>query len=487
MLLSQLLDGFCSLGPGVEADIRHLSSDSRLVSDGSVFVALPGKQVDGKRFITEAIANGACAVFTEETSDQLAHTYPVPIIRIQRLTEQLALIAAKFYGYPAQKMKLIGVTGTNGKTSTAHYIAQLFHYQGIACGLMGSLGRGFYGQLTESVLNTPDAISLQQTLAEFVSAGVKVAVMEVSSHGIAQHRIAGVPFALGIFTNLTQDHLDYHQTMDNYAQVKYQFLASPLVEQVIINADDDYGAKWCSSLKENKATLSYGLRSDVQQANIYPQSWQANFTGLQADLVTPWGKGNLHASLLGEFNLYNLLSAVAAGNLMGLSLSQILAVIPQLQSVPGRMQVIRQPHKPLVIVDHSHTPDALEKALTALKSVITGKLYCVFGCGGDRDKSKRGQMARIAERYADKVIVTSDNPRSENPHDIIADVLTGFIDKQAVLVEVDRSKAIQKSIQLAKEKDCILIAGKGAERYQLIGKDKIPFNDADKATQFLQD
>jgi len=398
-------------------------------------------------------------------------------------------LAAHFYDYPLQSLRVLGVTGTSGKTSCTHFLAQILQELHIPCGLIGTLGSGFYGALGEAGLTTPDAISLQKIAKQLYDGGAKALAMEVSSHSIAQERIQAITFELGIFTNLSQDHLDYHGDMATYASVKYQFLAEAATKQVVINVEDAYGQKWLPDLAAIKTVYAYSTRPPSEfQAHIhyvYADSVLLSAQGVQARVHTPWGESDLFLPLLGQFNLSNALAVLTALCVYGLPFDAVIKQLAQLKAVPGRMQAIHQQNKPVVIVDYAHKPDALEKVLSTLRSLTSGKLFCVFGCGGERDRGKRPLMAKIAEELADQVIVTNDNPRHENPEVIAAEIAQGFRFPERVCVELDRSKAIEKSIQWAAAGDCILIAGKGAEHYQQIGDEKFPFDDVDKAGFYL--
>ncbi len=359
-------------------------------------------------------------------------------------------------------LTIIGVTGTNGKTSCTHFIADVLTQLGKRVGLIGTLGSGIYGMpLVDTGLTTPGAPALQAQLAAFAEQGVEIVAMEVSSHGIAQDRIKGVSFAAGVFTNLTQDHLDYHGTMEAYAAVKYKFLASPMVEIAVVNEEDPYGQTWLPSLKAMKPVVTYS-KKDARALTV---------------------------PLIGSFNLSNAAAVFttlcALKEKLHLIPAEVAAALAQIKPVPGRMQTVGGGELPLVVIDYSHTPDSLEKALCALKPETRGKLWCVFGCGGDRDASKRPLMAQQVERFADRVILTNDNPRTESPEAIAHDAMSGFVDKEKVEVILDRSQAIRHSIESADAADVILLAGKGAEKYQQIGTEKRPFDDVVEATRWL--
>lgn len=492
MRLSHLLKDFAILPAQADRDISALTLDSRQVKPNSVFLAVKGTQCDGRQFMAEALAQGAAAILldADTPTDSISLHQNVPIIPIYELQKRIGFLAASFYDHPAQHLQMIGVTGTSGKTSCTHFIAQALHALNTPCGIIGTLGNGFYGGLENIGLTTPDAVTLQSSLNHFVHKGAKAIAMEVSSHSIAQERVAGINFDLGIFTNLTQDHLDYHGNMEVYAAVKRRFLAELPTRQLIMNADDAYGQKWIKELASSKTIMAYGLtQSPALPTHIpflYADKIKLTLTGIQAYLYSPWGEGELSLPLIGQFNLSNSLAVIAALGLFGIPLADILTQLSQLNAVPGRMQTLGGKEKPLVVIDYAHKPDALEKVLQTLRKLTPGKLICVFGCGGERDRSKRPLMASIAERWSDQVIVTNDNPRHEQPESIIREIIKGFNHPERVLIELDRSKAIEKSIQWANVGDSVLIAGKGAERYQQIGDKKMPFDDIEEARKFLE-
>ncbi len=491
MRLSYLLKDFLSLPTQADCEVSTLTLDSRHVQENSLFLAVKGRQLDGRAYIADAISRGAAAILmdAETASDSISSQQGKPIIPIYHLRDKVGHLAAVYYGTPAKMLHMMGVTGTSGKTSCTHFIAQVLQSLNVPCGIIGTLGSGFYGALGTVGLTTPDPVSLQSILHQFVGEGAKAIAMEVSSFSIDQGRIAGIDFELGIFTNLTQDHLDYHGNMETYAAVKRRFLAELPTKQIIINADDLYGRKWITELASQKSVIAYSLTKQrslpPHVASIYVDEVEATLETMQAHVYTPWGDGTLSLPLIGQFNLSNGLAVLAALGLFGIPFTDILHQLSQLQAVPGRMQTLGGQGKPLVIVDYAHKPDALEKVLQTLRQLTDGKIICVFGCGGERDRGKRPLMASIAERWADQVVVTNDNPRHEKPEEIAADIMQGFSHPERVFIELDRSKAIDISIQWAGEKDCVLIAGKGAERYQQIGDEKLPFDDVEKAKAFL--
>lgn len=484
--LTSLLSGIASIPATFDRDIHHITLDSRAVKPGDLFVALQGTQQDGRRYIPDAMTRGASAVIfeTDSENEPVSENHQVPLIPVFGLQQKLGAIAARFYDYPAKKLRMIGVTGTNGKTSCTHFVAQCLQVLNHPCGIIGTLGSGFYGALNETGYTTPDAIALQSTLAALLQQHAEAIAMEVSSHSIDQGRVNEIEFEVGVFTNLTQDHLDYHGTMQAYAAVKKRFLAELPVKQLVINVDDAYGREWLAELSSSRPVISYS--TSLQTANVYASHTELTLQGISTQINTPWGAATLNLPLIGLFNLSNVLAVVATLGAYGIAFNDILRAIQMMRSVPGRMQLLGGAHQqPLVVVDYAHTPDALQNALQALRAHTRGKLVCVFGCGGDRDKGKRPIMAGIAERWADKVIVTSDNPRHEDPESIVAQIQAGFSRPESIVVELDRSKAIQNSIQWSEAADCVLIAGKGAERYQQIGDQKLPFDDVEEIKKYL--
>ena len=489
MRISELLKDI-NLPAGADVEVRKLVLDSRQVTAGDVFLAVRGAASDGRQFMEAAIRQGAAAVIKDADSvtDAISFQNDIPIIPVQHLKSQIGFMAARFYGDPAKALRMIGVTGTNGKTSCTHFMAQIL---GAPCGVIGTLGSGLYGALGEVGLTTPDAVTLQKLLREFVDSGAGVVAMEVSSHSIDQGRVNGIEFEMGVFTNLTQDHLDYHGTMAAYADVKRRFIVGASTQHVIVNADDAIGKSWINELAGHKSVFAYSTGMPLSERDalkvplIYTDNVELSPQGVQADVFTPWGNAHLSTPLIGRFNLSNVLAVLTAMCFYGLPFAEVLRRLSRLNPVPGRMQALTAVGKPLVVVDYSHTPDALYKALEALRSHTAGQLICVFGCGGDRDATKRPIMAQIAEKLADRVIVTNDNPRHELPEVIASQIMQGFSRPEQVSVLLDRSKAIQNSIQCGTAGDCILVAGKGAERYQQVGDDKLHFDDVEEVKKYL--
>lgn len=490
MRLSELLNGIVSIKSSLDCDITGLCQHSRQVKPGDLFFAYPGAQVDGRDFIADAIKKGAVAILVEEKSVGASGARPnvgasrAPLqIEIANLASYLGPIASRFYGEPSKHLKVIGVTGTNGKTSCSQFIAACLQTDKHPAGVIGTIGYGLYGHLQQGPLTTPDALDLQKLFAEFHKQDIKHVAMEVSSHRLAQKRLNGTNFDIAVFTNLTRDHLDYHGDMESYAQAKRSLFALPGLKHAVLNADDLYGEKWLQELQGKLPVYAYSLEQPKAHLSQIPHVYvgQTHFdtVGMTASVYTPWGDGVLHnPNLVGPFNLSNLLAVLTVLGITGMSLQQALDHIAQLKGVNGRMETFGGGKKPLVVVDYSHTPDALEQALKALRIHCQGKLWCVFGCGGDRDRGKRPLMGKIATAFADQVIITDDNPRREDPKQIVSDIMQGLLEPVNTVIEHDRRRAIAHAISCAQPGDAVLIAGKGHETYQIIGDEKFPFSDS---------
>ncbi|TWI58470.1 UDP-N-acetylmuramoylalanyl-D-glutamate--2,6-diaminopimelate ligase [Pseudomonas duriflava] len=463
--------------------IEGLTLDSRSVQKGYLFFAIPGGRQDGRVHIADALAQGAAAVAYEiENAPDLPASGSVPLIPVRGLAGQLSAIAGRFHGNPSHKLRLVGVTGTNGKTSVTQLIAQACDRLGQRCGIVGTLGTGFYSALQSGSHTTPDALSVQATLSHLERLGAQSVAMEVSSHGLDQGRVAAVNFEVAVFTNLSRDHLDYHGTMEAYAQAKSALFKWPGLKTRVINIDDELGARLASE-PQPSTLITYSL--DNPAATLYCRQAVFSDEGIRAGLATPAGDKVMNSPLIGRFNLSNLLATVAALLGMGYPLDDILHVVPHLQGPAGRMQRLGGGKVPLVIVDYAHTPDALEKVLLALRPHTQGQLICLFGCGGDRDSGKRPLMARIAERLADIVVVTDDNPRTEPSERIIADIRAGFVMPEKAIFISARDAAIAYAINMATPQDVVLLAGKGHEDYQEVSGVRMPFSDLKHARQGL--
>jgi UDP-N-acetylmuramoyl-L-alanyl-D-glutamate--2,6-diaminopimelate ligase len=485
--LSVLLADITFVPKQYDRHISDLALDSRKVKAGDLFFACVGTQTDGRKYINQAIENGAIAVVCEgEEKVPPIKEYEhcgrkVPLVSISDLNDKVAIIAARFFGEPAKNLFLIGITGTTGKTSTCHFIASCLEMAGEPAGIIGTLGNGRPGHLENPTHTTPDPIELQRMLAKFVAAGIKKVVMEVSSHGLDQKRVKGLNFTIAIFTNLSRDHLDYHKTMDSYANAKRQLFLYPNLQYAVINSDDEFGRQLITEFRDQLKVYAYsasGRFLDNHLPQIRVQQANVERSGLTASIHTPWGDGVLHSQLLGRFNISNLLAVLTTIGILGIPLKTALSYLAKLQGVPGRMELYGGGDKPLVVVDFAHTPEALLQVLLTVREYCDGELWCVFGCGGDRDKGKRPQMGAIAESHADHVIITDDNPRTEKSLAIISDILQGMHKSDAAVIEHDRHRAISHAIQCAHKDDVVLIAGRGGEQFQIIGTEKQPINDS---------
>ncbi|MGL5451865.1 MAG: UDP-N-acetylmuramoyl-L-alanyl-D-glutamate--2,6-diaminopimelate ligase [Aeromonas sp.] len=459
--------------------------DSRRVGPGSLFVAIRGHQVDGRRFIQQAVAQGAAAVVFETDGEFIAPATAVPCIGVKDLPAHLCALSGYFYDQPAKKLQLVGITGTNGKSTTALLVANWRTLLGGKAGVMGTIGNGLFGHLMEAENTTGSAVQVQSNLAELQEQGADLVAMEVSSHGLVQHRVAGLPFAAAVFTNLSRDHLDYHGTMEAYGAAKEQLLQQVDESHAVINADDALGARWLKTYPTAVAFSVDGPIANHVGRQLTAQQLDFHQQGFRAQINSSWGNGVLSAPLLGRFNVSNVLAAMGVMLVLGYDFQALLATAPQLQPVTGRMECFGGGEIPLAVVDYAHTPDALEKALQALRVHCKGQLWCLVGCGGDRDRGKRPMMAAMAEQHADRVILTDDNPRTEQPALIMADMVAGLLDPAPVQVEHDRAKAIGLAIGQANKQDIILVAGKGHEDYQIIGTDKRHYSDRETVAATL--
>lgn len=463
--------------------IRELTLDSRKVLPGDLFLAVPGALNDARDHIADAIGRGAAAVVYEDQDAQFVLANPgVALIPLKGLAAQLSAIAGRFYGEPSRAMNLIGVTGTNGKTSVTQLLAQALDRLGERCGIVGTLGCGFHDALQAGRHTTPDALAVQAMLAQLKQAGARAVAMEVSSHGLDQDRVAALDFDVAVFTNLTRDHLDYHGSMEIYAEVKSRLFTWPQLKCRVINLDDAFG---CELAQKRLPSRLIGYSLDSPTADLYCRDARFSDQGIEARIVTPQGDGLLRSPLLGRFNLSNLLATIGALIALGYPQDEILAVIPDLQGPAGRMQRLGGGIQPLVVIDYAHTPDALEKVLAALRPQVSGELLCLFGCGGDRDRGKRALMAEVAERLADRVLVTDDNPRTEDPAQIFNDIRSGFVHPQNMTFQHGRDRAIAALISAAKVGDVLVLAGKGHEDYQEIKGQRLPFSDLQEAARAL--
>jgi UDP-N-acetylmuramoyl-L-alanyl-D-glutamate--2,6-diaminopimelate ligase len=463
------------------AALTDITADSRKVRSGSLFLAYPGEKSDGRAYIAQAVAQGAAAVLWEQRDYRWDQSLQVPNLPVKDLRGNSGVIADAFYGQPSKALWMIGVTGTNGKTSCSQWLAQALGALGRKAAVIGTLGNGFPSALSAAINTTPDPILLHGMLADYLQQGAAAAVMEVSSHGLDQGRVNGVHFDIAVFTNLSRDHLDYHGDMAAYGAAKRKLFDWPGLSHAVINADDAFGREMAVHLAgQEKQVLTYGLDS----GDVRGSALKYTDRGMSIDVRSPYGDAHLEAEVVGRFNAYNLLAVLATLLVSGVPLPKAIDSLGGIRSAPGRMQQIGGGDLPLVVVDYAHTPDALEKVLSALREQTQGKLICVFGCGGDRDAGKRPLMGQVADRLADAVLVTSDNPRSEDPQAIIDAITAGMSGDYHV--EPDRAVAISRAIESAHAGDIVLLAGKGHEDYQEIAGVRFPFNDLSVAERALE-
>ena len=509
-LLSQLL--ISRECPSVS--ISGLALSSKKVKRGNAFLAVKGIELDGFSFLMDAKLHGAAVILAEWDGDRKTTSrfedaeadIGIPVIGVCNLSTLISYIAGYFYSRPSEMIKVMAVTGTNGKTTCAHlYSAMMNEINKVngntgRSGYIGTLGLNYFSEnevkeeqstkLDHPDLTTPDAISIQKHLHEFLSLGYKNVAIEASSHGLSQSRLLDIEIESAVFTNLSRDHLDYHSTLKDYAISKSKLFTEHKIQNAIINIDDDIGREICREIGQKVTILTYSLSN--LGADVHCKSISSSSTCLKAEVVTPWGMINVNSRLIGKFNLYNLLAVIAAVMSSGIGKNQenldlIEDVIPKLSTPPGRMEVISKFDVigPRVIIDYAHTPDALKNSLSELKSHDVSSVWIVFGCGGDRDQGKRSEMGEIASKYADHVILTNDNPRTESPSKIIADIQKNI--KGRVTIELDRAQAIKMAIRSAEKTDTVLISGKGHENYQLIGEKQFFFSDKLQAETILSE
>jgi UDP-N-acetylmuramoyl-L-alanyl-D-glutamate--2,6-diaminopimelate ligase len=461
--------------------ISALTSDSRLAGPSTAFAAYPGAVHDGRVYIPQAIASAVPAIFWEADHFLWDPAWRVPNVPVAGLKQRIGEIAACVYGDPSSQLRMIGVTGTNGKTSVTHWIAQALSSLGTPSAVIGTLGNGFTKRLSPASNTTPDAVQLQEALANYVRQGAQACAMEVSSHGLHQGRVNGCRFNVAVLTNLSRDHLDYHGSMEAYAEAKAGLFAWPDLQYAVLNLDDEFGQALARKSTSAKI-IGYGLR----EGEVVAEAVKAGREELLLSLNTAWGRAEVRSPLLGRFNAYNLLAALTALLVSDVPLQEACDALGQITPPAGRMQTLGGGTRPLVVVDYAHTPDALEKVLATLRPLAgEGRLICVFGCGGNRDKGKRPLMGRAASQGADQVFVTSDNPRNEDPLTIIADIVEG-VEGEAVRIEADRARAIFEAVGAAKSNDIVLIAGKGHEDYQEAHGRKLHFSDVEVANKALE-
>ena len=492
--LNLLLEGLMPADSLPAVEVTGLSNDSRETRPGDLFLACQGLRVHGLSHAGEALQRGAAAVLWEPdvvpSLRAVVERLSVPALPVAGLGQKLGRIADRFYGHPSRDMQVIGVTGTDGKTSVTHFIAQALSDAGQACGLLGTLGYGVYGQLQPPTHTTPDGLRLQAELARLRDAGVQHVAMEVSSHALHQRRTDGTAFATAVLTQLSRDHLDYHGSAEAYAEAKRRLFISEGLETAVLNVDDAFGRTLARQLHEQLRLIAYGHnREQCAQAAAH---WIAleeatpREHGIALRLDSSWGAAGFEAPVLGIFNADNLMAALGTLLASGLSLETAVQRLAKVTTVPGRMELFTQPGMPRVVVDYAHTPHALETALQALRPHCKGELICLFGAGGDRDRGKRPQMGAAAERFADRVVLTSDNPRSEPPEVILEEIAAGFDQPQRARCIPDRGQAIDEVLAMAAPDDLVLVAGKGHEDYQQVGDQRLAFSDRVRVAQALR-
>jgi UDP-N-acetylmuramoyl-L-alanyl-D-glutamate--2,6-diaminopimelate ligase len=481
MSLQTLLEGWLDTVPGVV--IEGLSLDSRSVGQNQAFVAVGGEQTHGLKYAVQAEANGATVILHDGLAEVPATG--IPAVEVPGLGEQLSALAARYYHSPSEHLTVAGVTGTNGKTSVVHFIAQAWQRDTGDAGIIGTIGYGPLDKLKPAAMTTPDPISLQAMLAGCVDQNLEKVAMEVSSHALDQGRCDDVAFDAAVFTNLSRDHLDYHGNMEAYETAKRRLFTDCKPRFAIINHDDPAGKALIRHVAQSTQVLSYGTNGSTElRASIMDM----DSSGMTISIASPWGGGKLHTGLLGAFNVSNLMATAGTLALLGMPWNRVMHQIEIMHPVPGRMQCLGgEVNQPVVVVDYAHTPDALEQALLALRAHLHGRLVCVFGCGGDRDTGKRPMMSRVAESLADRIVLTTDNPRNELPEEIIGDMMAGLDEPDRAEVVTDRGEAIRQAILGSHSGDIVLIAGKGHEAWQETSGQKIPFSDVASVRSALED
>lgn len=467
----------------LECPVRSLTADSRQVTPGGVFVAVRGLQTDGHRFLDAALDQGASALVVEELTPQLlqrVQEHGQTVVQVQQSRQALAAIASAYYQHPSRYLRLIGITGTNGKTTTSYVVESILQDAAKPVGVIGTVNYRFAQQQMEALQTTPDAIRLQQLLRQMVDAGVEEVVMEVSSHALTQERIWGCSFEVCMFTNLSRDHYDYHGTEEAYFAAKARLFQDVSARWHVLNLDDPYGQKLVHTSQAR--LLTYGLASE---ATLKPLAVQHGLDGIRFVLPTTKGHLSIRSPLVGRHNVYNLLAGIAVAIALDLDADAITRGIARLQHIPGRLERIHVGQDFYVFVDYAHTPAALEQVLSLVRAETSGRLITVFGCGGDRDPGKRPLMGHVATTLSDNTIITSDNPRTEDAQRIIEDIVAGVDTTRAYTTVVDRRQAITQAMDMARSQDTVVIAGKGHEDYQIIGCTRLYFDDREVVRQVL--
>ncbi len=489
-LLADLIAGLVTVESAdlesLQVVVTGIQIDSRQLKAGDLFIACFGRNHDARDYIDEVIAAGASAVLAESGSgwQGMQLRQGIPVVAVDNLAARISEIAARFYGRPSEALSVIGITGTNGKTSCSQFIAQALTASGYKCGVMGTLGFGLSEDLRETTLTTPDAVFTQMALAQMLQEKIDPVAMEVSSVGLHQKRVASVRFETAVFTNLSRDHLDYHESMEAYAANKRKLFTMPGLRNAVINLDDPYALSMINAISSDVEVLTYSTQNSI--ATVHAKTYALTDNGYSAELVTPIGTGSINGQLLGYFNFSNVLAVAASliayfAQRSELSIDELCRLVSQLRPVTGRMEIVGESSDVTAVVDYAHTPDGLRCALEALRAHFSGSIWCVFGCGGNRDSGKRPLMGEIAEKHADHLILTDDNPRNEEGDEIIAHINSGIRDRSRVQIIRDRGEAISSAISNAKAGDVVLVAGKGHENYQEAGGVRQLFSDASQA------
>jgi UDP-N-acetylmuramoyl-L-alanyl-D-glutamate--2,6-diaminopimelate ligase len=479
-----LLQGIATVPSVFDVTIHGLATDSRKVSAGDAFVALAGSQTPADQYLGEAIAAGAAVILLETAqAGECYESEGALVVPVENLRARLGRIADRFYEHPSQRLRLIGVTGTNGKTSVSHYIARLLQETGTPCGVIGTLGYGMPDAMQEASHTTPDVVQVNRVLSRIIAQGGQAAAMEVSSHALDQGRVDGLTMIGAVFTNLTRDHLDYHGSMAAYGAAKARLFQREELHFAVINFDDPFGQQLYEQLDGKCDRVRFSLHE--AQTELWLTGISQTSDGFSASVDGLWGSFDISASIMGSFNVSNLLASMAAVLSLGVPVERVQLAVERLLPPPGRLEPFTGANGVRVVVDYAHTADALDNALAALRPHVTGRLICVFGCGGDRDTGKRPAMAAEAERGADLVFVTDDNPRSEEPSAITDQILAGFEAPEKAIVIHDRAEAIRQAIAAAEPGDIVLIAGKGHESWQETAGQRMPFSDAGQVRHVL--
>ena len=497
--LDFLLEGFIDDALIKECEgvmINALVQDNRKARSGNLFIAHQGFNTHGLLYAEDAVNKGVSVVLWDgdlENRDEIlnAISSKVLCLHCENLKQKVGPIASRFYEQPSLSLDVIGVTGTDGKTSIAHYLAQCLDAHDVHCGVLGTLGNGFINDLHPTGLTTVDALLVQQTLAEIQQAGARHVVMEVSSHGLDQGRVNGVAFTTAVLSNMGSDHLDYHGDLESYANAKRRLFYTPGLGSAVINMDDAFGRELGREVRDHVGVWGYSMKADVSEYHdcadyfVHAKSIEPFERGYHLSVITPKGAGHFDIPLLGRFNVANALAVLTTLLVTRVGFEDAIKSLSSVRPVDGRVELIAEDDKPVVVVDYAHTEQGLEAVCKSLRDHFTGNIWCVFGCGGDRDRSKRPLMAKVAEKYADRIIVTTDNPRHEDPQAIIDEVMSGFSSLDKVEAIIDRRQAIDIAISNAQPGDVVLLAGKGHETSQIVGDIHIAFDDRRVAREFL--